>query len=106
MSRRISFDPKILPIIFEIWPPIVMRSYLIELQGGYPGMAGSENGGEDGERCDALVADIRYAIGLVEFLDSIYSLAAACSRDQKYWDSCRMITRGSELIHTCKRSTS
>ena len=23
MSRRISFDPKILPIILDIWPPII-----------------------------------------------------------------------------------
>ena len=23
MSRRISFDPKILPIIFDIWPPMM-----------------------------------------------------------------------------------
>ena len=24
MSRRISLDPKILPIIFDIWPPIML----------------------------------------------------------------------------------
>ena len=43
MSRRISFEPKILPIIFDIWPPMITVQWPLRTLVATSGSVGNVN---------------------------------------------------------------